>query len=54
MRETSSEFLTGFRKRKQQRMEEKKAKRKEREKRERLESRRQVGGLLFQNQSVGW
>lgn len=36
------EFLTGFHKRKQQRIEEKKAKREEREKRERREERRQV------------
>ena len=40
-----SEFLTGFRKRKQQRVDEKKAKRKEREKRERLETRKQVSEL---------
>lgn len=36
------EFLTGFHKRKKERIEEKKAKRKEREKQERLEARRQV------------
>lgn len=42
MDEISREFLTGFHKRKQQRIEEKNAKRKEREKRERLEARRQV------------
>lgn len=36
------DFLTGFRKRKQQRMEERKAKREEREKEERRETRRQV------------
>ena len=42
MDKISREFLTGFRKRKQQRIEEKKARRKEREKLERLEARRQV------------
>lgn len=45
MCENSREFLTGFHKRKQQRMEEKKARRKERENQERLEARRQVSTL---------
>ncbi|KAF9650898.1 hypothetical protein BDM02DRAFT_3092304 [Thelephora ganbajun] len=44
--EARREFLTGFHKRKQQRMEEKKAKRKEREKQERLEERRQNRQML--------
>ena len=42
------EFLTGFRKRKQQRTEEKKAKREEREKRERREERRQVSTFILE------
>jgi ribosomal RNA-processing protein 17 len=40
------EFLTGFRKRKQKRIEEKQAKRKEREKKERLEARKQASFFL--------
>jgi len=46
-RELYREFLTGFRKRKQQRTEEKRAKRQEREKQERLEARRQVGTFVL-------
>ena len=46
--EIRREFLTGFRKRKQQRTEEKKAKRVEREKQERLEMRRQVSSFVFE------
>ena len=53
MYETSSEFLTGFHKRKQQRVEEKKAKRKEREKQERLEARRQVSAFSFKIGALG-
>jgi len=44
--EARREFLTGFRKRKQKRVEEKKAKRKEREKKERLEARKQNRQLI--------
>ena len=45
--EYSSEFLTGFHKRKQERTEQKKARRIEREKQERLEARRQVSDIPF-------